>query len=68
MLRDTADIGQKFCRLDIETVKMVVIIEAAFGNDRAFRSQLGYLILLMDEEGEANFVHYAGNHWKCVTR
>lgn len=40
-LQNTAVIGLNVCRLDMRTVKIVVVSDDAFGNARDFRTQLG---------------------------
>lgn len=47
---------------------MVLIIDAYFGNANDYRSQYGYVILLVDKFGVSNIIHYASNRFKRETR
>ena len=67
-LHETSDTGLSFCPLNLDKTKLIIISDAAFGNARGLRSQLGYLILLVDDTGAANIIHYASNRCKRVTR
>lgn len=67
-LQDTGDVGQNYKNLDLSSVKIFVISDAAFGNSRVFKSQLGYVILLQDKHGTANIVHNCSNRCKGATR
>ena len=67
-LHDTSTIGLKFKGIDMTTARITILSDAAFGNARGLKSQLGYLILLTDEKGTANIIHYASNKCKRVTR
>lgn len=42
---DIREEGLKFEKLEMNTMRMVIISEAAFGNSPGYRSQLLYLIL-----------------------
>lgn len=67
-LHKTAGTRMSFVRLDHESVKIVVITYASFGNEKVLQSQLGFLILLCDEQGNANIVHNGSRRCKRVTR
>jgi hypothetical protein len=56
--RSTADEPLKFVPLDLNTIRVVLICDASFGNAEELRSQLGFVILLADENHNVNFVHY----------
>lgn len=67
-MKETKEDGLRYVRLDKESVRMVLLTDASFANARGFRSQLGFLILLVDNRGHANIVHYASQRCKRVTR
>lgn len=58
--------GLRFNPLYLRITKLVIISDAAFGNYRVYRSQLGYVILLADEKVTSNITHYASNRCKRV--
>lgn len=47
-----------FVPLDLNKVKLVLISDAWFENAWDLRSQLGYIIALVDIKGQTNIVHY----------
>lgn len=67
-LAKTAEQGLTFAPLDLESTKVVIISDASFANARGSRSQLGFLIILTDKDGNANVVHYSSARCKRVTR
>lgn len=67
-MKETPSGGLRFKPLDMQSMKLVVLSDAAFGNSRGYRSQLGYVILLTDASGTSNIIHYTSNRFKRVTR
>jgi hypothetical protein len=65
---DTANQGLEFVRLDLETVRIVVLCDASFANADAYRSQLGFAFLMVDGNNNANLEHYASQRCTRVTR
>jgi hypothetical protein len=64
----TAKDGLKFVRLNLETLRVVVFCDASFANAENFKSQLGFCVLLVDDEQRANIVHYGSKRCTRVTR
>lgn len=52
----------------METVRVIVVTDASFANARDLRSQLGYLVLMVDGQDNANIIHYGSRRCKRVTR
>lgn len=67
-LIEIRDIGLKYKPLNMESIRMELINDASFGNDRNFKSQLGYLVLLEQDTGTEHIIHYARNRCKIVKR
>lgn len=67
-LRETKEDGLTFCPLDMETMRMVLISDASFANARGGKSQLGYIVAMVDGTGRANIIHFASNRCRRVTR
>lgn len=63
----TGTIGLILSPLDMKSVRLVLITDASFDNARDYRRQLGYVILMKDNTGESNIVHYASAICKRVT-
>lgn len=57
-----------FVPLDEDSLRVVVVTDAAFANAEGFRSQLGFVILLVDKYNCANIVHYGSLRSPRVTR
>lgn len=51
----------------MDTVRIVVIINAAFGNPRNLKIQRRYFLLFVDDTGTANIIHYDRTFCKRVT-
>lgn len=60
-LMETSDIGLDFVSLDMDSGRVVLLYDASFGNARDDKSQLGYLLLMVDKHKNCNIVHYGSN-------
>lgn len=67
-LKETIEQGLTFVPLNLETMRLVLMTDASFANAQGMKSQLGYLIMLVDDEGNCNIVHYGSNRCKRVAR
>jgi len=74
---ENQDRGLKFVLLDLATAKLYVFVDGSFANNRDLTSQLGFAIILAneemrDEEGvfkiTGNLVHFSSTKSKRVTR
>lgn len=52
----------------MKTARIVLLTDASFANTREMKSHLGFLVLMMDNDGGANIIHYGSNWCKRVTR
>lgn len=50
LIKETAYDGPDFFKLDLDTIRLVLITDASFANSRDMKSQLGYLILMVDAD------------------
>lgn len=57
-----------FVLLDIETMHVAVFIDASFACNHNFTLQLGFLVCLMDDQMNANIIHYSSLKCKRVAR
>ena len=67
-LKETIEQGLTFVPLNLETMRLVLMTDASFANAQGMKRQLGYLIMLVDDEGNCNIVHYGSNRCKRVAR
>lgn len=64
----TKDVGLSFKPMDRDTVYLRLFIDASFANAENLRSQLGIVIVLFDEHGNNNLLHYGSSRCSRVTR
>jgi hypothetical protein len=64
----TRDLQLNFVALDMNTLRMVVFADASFANASSLASQIGFVVCLADDGGNANIVHYGSQRCKRVTR
>ncbi|KAK1990607.1 hypothetical protein LX36DRAFT_664046 [Colletotrichum falcatum] len=74
------DRGLRFAPLDLATAKLFVFVDGLFANNNDLTSQLGFIVVLANEQGNseedttdgftltANVVHYSSTKCKRVTR
>lgn len=62
-LKAKKETGLTYHRLDMKSIRLVVITDASFDIENELRSQLGYLMLMVDATGTANIIHYTSS--KC---
>ena len=67
-LKETKEIGLTYVKLNMEEIKIVVLTDASFANAEGLKSQLGYLILLVDDTGRCNVLHYGSNRCRRIAR
>jgi hypothetical protein len=65
---ETADDGLNFTNVDMGSCRIVVFTDASFANAEGYRSQLGFVICVVDDELNANIVHFGSQRCKRVTR
>jgi hypothetical protein len=65
---NTASDRLTFVPLDLETLRVVLHTNASFANADGMKSQLGFVIMLVDGKNNANIVHYASRRCTRVTR
>lgn len=66
--RETCKIGLTFDPFDRNTFGLALFTDASFANKEGLKSQLGYVIVLMDDNNKGNIVHYGSTACKRVTR
>lgn len=63
-----ADIQLKFVPVDQKSLRLAVFSDASFASNQDLSSQLGYIIAIADNHGNANIIHYQSIKSKRVTK
>lgn len=66
--RETATVGISSIPLDKSDLTLGLFTDASFANACGCKSQLGYVIVLMDGSGRGNILHYGSTRCKRVAR
>lgn len=65
---DTCNIGLQYIPLDLDSLRLVLFTDAAFGNADKLNSQLGFVLVLVDENNNGNIIHYGSTKCRRVVR
>ena len=57
----------KFVKLDINTLQLLVFINASFANNKDLSLQIGYILVLADAIKKANIIYWSSVKYKRVT-
>ena len=60
----TADVGLKFIPMDKESLRLALFTDASFANNDNLKSQLGFVLVLVDGNGRACIIHYGSSRCK----
>lgn len=64
----TFDVGLNFVPLDQDSVRLVLFTDASFANAKDWKSQIGFVLIAVDKDMNANIVHYGSSRCKRVAR
>ena len=67
-LQKTKEQGLNYLPLDLESIRIVLLTDASFANATGMKSQLGYLLLLVDKHENCNVLHYGSDKCKRIAR
>lgn len=67
-IKRTLHLVLRFVRLDMDSLRIVTISDSSFNNAGNNYSQMGYLILLVDGNNNANIIQYSSKKCRRVTR
>ena len=59
--------GLKFIKLDVNTLQLLVFIDASFINNKDLFSQISYIFILVDTIKKANIIYWSLVKYKKVT-
>ena len=60
--------GLRFVTLEKDTLRLLMFSDASFTNNKDLSSQIGYILVIADEKGNANILHWSLTKCKRVTR
>src|SRR6266536_1720458 len=60
--------GLMFVLLNIYSLNLIVFTDASFANNKDLSSQIGFVIVLMDQNWTVNIIHWSSIKCKRVTR
>ena len=60
--------GLRFVQLNPKQLRLITFTDAAFANNTDLSSQIGYVIVLADQDNFANILHWSSTKCKRVTR
>ncbi|KAF1982086.1 hypothetical protein K402DRAFT_341256, partial [Aulographum hederae CBS 113979] len=60
--------GLRFVPLDEASLRLIAYTDSSFANNRDHSSQIGYVIVLADKDGNANMIHWQSVKCRRVTR
>jgi hypothetical protein len=60
--------GMRFVRLDEASLRLIAFTDSSFANNRDHSSQIGYVIVLVDKDDNANVIHWQSVKCRRVTR
>lgn len=66
--KENPHLGIRFVPLEMQTIRVIVFVDASFTSNEDLTSQHGFLICLADGKSNANIVHYSSLKSKRITR
>lgn len=63
---ETQNEGLNYKLLNIDNVRIRVVIDASFSNARGEKSQLGYLIIITFDTAISTIIYYSTRRYKCL--
>lgn len=60
--------GLHFVKINLQSARLFAFVDASFANNKDYSSQIGYVIVLADEENNANILHWSSIKCKRITR
>ena len=65
---ETSGVGIKYVPLDEESSRLALFTDASFANADRLKSQLGFVLVILDDNNNANIIHYGSSSRKMVER
>lgn len=66
-LRDKAQNGLKYNKVDMKNSKLLMVNNSSFSIDVCYQIKLGYLIIITEDQENLNIIQYSSFHWIPVT-
>lgn len=64
----TNEVRIRYVPLELSSVSLIIFTDASFANAADFKSQLGYVLLMVDGTGKAHILHYGSSRRRRFTR
>lgn len=65
-MKQTILVDLRFVKRHLQSIRMMLSLDAAFENALGYKSQLGFLILLADDQNYCKIVHFGSARCKRV--
>lgn len=65
---NTTKSGLRYIPLDLNSIRFLLFTDASFANTVNLKSQLGFVLVLVDKSGAAKIVHYGSSRCSRVAR
>lgn len=65
-LHKIREVGFTYSPLDIASIRLLLLTDASVSNLRRFKSQLGYLLIIVDDDGRSNIIHHSSSRCRRV--
>lgn len=65
---ETCEFEMQYVPLQKDTLRLLLFTDASFANADKLRSQIGFVLVLADDQLNGNIIHYGSVHCKRVTR
>ena len=65
---ESAARGLRFVKLEKQSLQLLVFTDSSFANNKDLSSQIGYILVIKDDSGNANILHWSSTKCKRVTR
>ena len=60
--------GLTFIKLDVKTLRIIAFTDSSFANNKDLSSQIDYVIVLANNQNNANIIHWQSIKCRQVTR
>lgn len=67
-MNSTEGMGLNYVPVDMDSGRMILYTDWSFANAPDLRSQLGFVSVLLHDQGSANIIHYGSARYHRVTR
>lgn len=66
--KKTSNLGLTYVKLDLDSVRLCLLTDSSFANAEGHKSQLVFVLSLVDSTGNCNILHFGSSRCSRVTR